>query len=355
MPRAALRFQSLFLLVATAATATAQAERKTVSGSSVSIYNIAGRVQVEAGTGPDVIVEIERDGRDASRLTVEVGEVRGKNTLRVIYPDGDIVYRDRQRNGWGSWNSSFSVNSDGTWGGDRSWSRNRRIRVKGSGSGLEAWANLRVLVPAGKHIDVNLGVGDLTARNVAGDVRLDVASAHVSASGMRGNLTIEAGSGGIDVRDASGDEITLETGSGSVDLRDITAKRCKVDSGSGGVSGGAVSCDDIAIDVGSGSVRVEDARASRVKLETGSGGVQFGMRSSPRDLVVESGSGSVTISLPAITNAEVDIETGSGGIESDFPVQMRRVERHHLRGTIGDGSGRIRIETGSGGVRLRKM
>jgi lia operon protein LiaG len=315
----------------------AQTERKTVSGPSISVYNIVGEVRVEAGTGPDVVVEIERGGRDGRKLTVEVGEVRGRNSLRVIYPDNEIVYRDRRNSGggWGSWNSSFNVRSDGTWGGERGWPSGRRVRVKGSGSGLEAWANLKVLVPAGKHVEVNLGVGELSATRVTSDLRLDAASAHITATGTRGNLTVDDGSGGVDVRDATGDEISIDTGSG-------------------GVTGDGLKCDEINIDVGSGSIRVDDATASRVKLDAGSGGIRFGLRNSPQNLDVDAGSGGVTISLPAITDAEIDISTGSGGIDTDFPIEVRRVERNHLRGKVGDGSGRIHIESGSGSVRLRK-
>ena len=338
--------------------ALAQTERKTVAGSSISLYNIAGHVTVEAGTGVDVIVEVERAGRDSKKLTIEVGEVRGRNSLRVMYPDNDIVYRDggsrwQGRSGNNS-STQFSVRDDGTWGDERGRGSGHRVRVKDSGSGLEAWANLKVLVPAGKNLQVSLGVGDLSARGVTGDLRLEAASAHITVSNTNGNLTVDNGSGGVEMRDVKGDEISIDTGSGGVDFSGVTGKRCKIDTGSGGVTGAALNCDDVNIDVGSGSIRVDDATAPRVKLDAGSGGIRLALRNSPRDLHVDSGSGGVTISLPAIADAQVDIETGSGGIETDFPIEARRVERNHLRGTVGDGSGRIRISSGSGTVRLRK-
>ena len=80
-----------FFLVALAAvtgtaTAHAQTERKTLSGQSIAVYNIAGKVSIEPGTGSDVVVEITRGGRDAAKLSVSVGDVRGANALRIIYP-----------------------------------------------------------------------------------------------------------------------------------------------------------------------------------------------------------------------------------------------------------------------------
>ena len=59
-------------------------------------------------------------------------------------------------------------------------------------------------------------------------------------------------------------------------------------------------------------------------------------------------------SVPASLGAEVEIETSSGDIETDFPLQITQHARDHMVGTIGDGKGTIAIETGSGGVRLLK-
>jgi lia operon protein LiaG len=91
-----------------------------------------------------------------------------------------------------------------------------------------------------------------------------------------------------------------------------------------------------------------------VSADVGSGGLELDLTAPVSDLTVDAGSGGVTLRLPAAQGAELDIETGSGGIESDFAIQTNRVERNHVRGRIGDGRGRIRIEAGSGTVRLIK-
>ena len=62
----------------------------------------------------------------------------------------------------------------------------------------------------------------------------------------------------------------------------------------------------------------------------------------------------VTIRAPGTLGAEVEAETGSGGFQTDFEITTRRLSRNHFAGTIGSGKGRIRIESGSGSVRLLK-
>ena len=50
----------------------------------------------------------------------------------------------------------------------------------------------------------------------------------------------------------------------------------------------------------------------------------------------------------------MDIETSSGDIETDFEVAVTRHARDHMTGRIGEGGGKIDIETGSGGIKLVK-
>jgi DUF4097 and DUF4098 domain-containing protein YvlB len=95
-------------------------------------------------------------------------------------------------------------------------------------------------------------------------------------------------------------------------------------------------------------------KANDVNVETGSGGATLELLSNFDRMSVETGSGGATIRAPATLSAEVDVETGSGGFQTDFEITTRRVGRNHIEGRIGDGKGRIRIEAGSGSVRLLK-
>jgi hypothetical protein len=333
----------------------AGAQTRTLSGSSVAIYDLAGHVTVEQGTGSDVTVEVTLAGHDAKKLTIDVGELRGRNTLRIRYPDDDIVYPDLGR--WSE--SDFRINSDGTWGGDdddRSWNSGHRIRIKGDGRGTEAWADLKILVPAGKDVAVYTGVGELGATHVTSDLRLSASSGHVTANGTKGNLEASAGSGGVEVRGATGDDIRVSAGSGGVRATDVSGKRVRLSTGSGGVTASGVSSsEDLRVSTGSGHLTIDDARSPEVRLSAGSGGIRAGFAAPVKSLDVSNGSGGVTVSLAGTVNAEVDISTGSGGIDSDFPVTVNRMERHSLHGQIGDGSGHIRIRSGSGSVQLRKL
>jgi hypothetical protein len=321
-------------------------EVERVSGRSVAIYNLAGRVEVVRGSGSDVVVRIDRGGRDAGSLTVETGQIRGRETLRIVYPDNEIVYPEMGR---GS-NTSLSVRDDGTFS-DRGDSRGDRVRIRGRGDGLEAWADLVIEVPDGRDVEVNLAVGEVEADGVDGNLSIDTGSGAVTAFDIAGSLEVDTGSGSVTVRGVEGD-LFIDTGSGRVEASEIRGREIEIDTGSGGVRGYGLSADVIGVDTGSGSIDLEGVSAAEVTLDTGSGSIDVEMLTDVDRLDADTGSGSITVRAPAGLGATVDIETGSGGIDLDFPIEVRSVRRDQVRGIIGDGRGEINIDTGSGSVKL---
>lgn len=355
--------RSLLLIAGVALFVTpvaAQTSRHVLKGDSIAIYNLVGELRVEAGSGSDVVVEVQRGGTDAAKLEIQSGPLRGRETLRVIYPDDVIVMPE-----WGrGWNTTMRVRDDGTFGDDgehekggRGWFRDgREVRITGrSRNGLEAYADLRVTVPAGKSIGLYLGVGKAFVSNVDGNIRVSVASADVAADRTRGTLRIGTGSGNVDLRTAAGD-VKLETGSGDITVSGMQGTSLRLSTGSGNVTLTDGKAADLHIETGSGDVEATGSSGDDLSFETGSGNVNVSLVATFRQLRIETGSGDVTLKVPPTVGAEVDLDTGSGDIDlGGLTLQVRRIEHDHVTGTLGDGRGRLSVETGSGNVRLQKL
>ena len=329
-----------------AATPLVAQESYRLQGNRVAVYNLAGQVEVVAGSGSEVTVQVRAGGDDAGRLSVEVGEVRGVTTLRVLYPDDEIVYSP---DGRGRYQTTVRVREDGTFGDGRGGDR---VSIRSGGSGLEAHADLRIEVPAGRSLDLNNAVGDVTARGLRGDLSVDVSSGPIRVSDVTGDVELDTGSGSVEARGIRG-ELEVDTGSGSVEIEDVTGSSVTVDTGSGGVDGSGIRADRLEVDTGSGGVELQGVTAPDVTVDTGSGSVELEFLAAVENLEVDTGSGGVTVYLPSGLDAEIEVDTGSGGIDVDFPVEVQTMRRNYFRGVVGAGRGRILIDTGSGGVRLR--
>src|SRR5207302_21705 len=249
-----------------------QPERHTISGDDVAVYNLVGVTRIEGGSGSAVVVELTRGGRDLAKLRVETGPVRGRETLRVIYPDDDIVYRGLDFDG----NTTLDVREDGTFNdreGHRSGGGAHRVRISGSGRGLEAHADLRVAIPPGKKAAVYLAVGRVSVANVDGDLQVDVSAANVTADHTKGSLRIDTGSGDVKVADVEGD-VRLDTGSGNV-IVTVPAQfgaHVDIETGSGGIELRGVSIQTTRREREHLVGVIGDGKG-RLKIETGSGGI----------------------------------------------------------------------------------
>ena len=331
-----------------------QAERYSIPEDELAIYNLVGEVRLEPGSGGDITVQVTRGGADAAKVKVFRGERDGMETLRFVYPETRIQYSGMSA---GS-STQLRVRDDGTFGGndhddDKRKPEGKQVTIAASGGGLAAHADLRIGVPLGRRVALHLAVGKVAVTNVHGDLSIDVASAPVTTSTTRGELKINVSSGAVQVTNARG-ELSVNTGSGTVRVSDVRGESISIETGSGEVTASDVRSNELSIDTGSGNIEVSSLTSPQVSLETGSGSVIADLAGEIWNVNVETGSGDITLRVPPTLAAEVDIETSSGEIETDFEVAVTRHSRDHMTGRIGEGGGKIDIETGSGGIKLVK-
>lgn len=341
-------------------------QRVTLAGDGV-VYDLAGEVRLVPVSGSAILVDVRPQGRDAGKLKVQTGKNGTWQTLRVVYPDEGIVYERMQGGG----RTELRVHEDGTFGdagfwrdlglgeraGDHWWDEGesgRRVTIRGSGSGLHAFADMTVQVPAGRRIAVFLGVGRVTVENVNGQLWLNTHGGDIVASRVTGSLHAGSGSGDIQVLQSAGD-LALGTGSGDVTVRGHRSRGgVKIGTGSGDVRGDGIEAADINASTGSGDVDFRAITAPRANFSTGSGNVTAALTGAVEQLRVSTGSGDVHVALPANASAQVRFSSGSGEVESAIPLSITRRRHGELIGTIGEGRGSVVVSTGSGDLRLTR-
>jgi DUF4097 and DUF4098 domain-containing protein YvlB len=322
-------------------------EEQRIRGDDVAVYNLAGTVEIVPGSGQEVVVQVTRGGRDAQRLEVDRMRVDGREALVIRYPSDQVVYPEMGR---GS-RTEIRVGQDGSFFRESEPSDSRRVRIMQSGEGLQAWADLRISVPRGQEFALFLAAGGTEMREVDGNVLIDTGSGAVGVRASRGELSIDTGSGAVTVDGFEGD-LTVDTGSGRVEITEVRGDEVSLDTGSGAVAVAGVTAGSLWVDTGSGEISLKGISCPEVTLDTGSGSVEVELLADVDHLVIDTGSGSVTLWVPRSLGAEVEMDTGSGGIDLDIPLEVREAKRDYLRGILGDGVGTIRVDTGSGGIRI---
>ena len=170
-----------------------------------------------------------------------------------------------------------------------------------------------ITTPKGTNLEANSGSGDLHLTDIGGSLKANTGSGTIEATGISGRVVLGTGSGDIRAEMHAAPDVKAETGSGSIKLR--------------GVNGGLFA------ETGSGDIDVEGQPGTNWKLETGSG--------------------SVTLDTGGRAKFSLDATTGSGSVHSDPPITTHgSLERHHVTGDINGGGPTVRVETGSGDVRI---
>jgi len=153
----------------------------------------------------------------------------------------------------------------------------------------------------------------------------------------------------------AGVKITVGTGDGDVSVREAGAD-VSVSTGDGEITIDRVS-GPVHASSGDGRVSVS-AATGPVEASTGDGAIEVHMASlaHPQDMHFSTGDGPVTLYLPASFSGELDVDTGDGRIESDFPLEVRgHLDRSHVHAAIGGGgSAQLTVSTGEGDVRIKK-
>ena len=369
----ATRFVLLAALLSPTALLAQQAERFTLTGREVAIFDLLGNVRVERGTGSSVVVEVIRRGPDGSQLRIEQGPLDGVQTLRVIFPADEIVSPDLSR---GS-NSNLTINEDGTWNRGRARG-GRRVQIFSRDRArnrdyFEAAADLVVHVPANVTLNAHVGVGEIVASGTRADLHLTTMSGDIDvqrgvgrleASSASGNVSVIDGEGDADINTASGNvdltglrasQIDVNVASGNVTVDGVTASSVAVESASGGLRVLRTRAESLNADAASGNVNVRESEIQDLRASTASGTVNVALEGTLQRANISSASGSVTLVVGRALDATIEAESSSGNIDIDFPLQVVRQRRNYIRGQVGSGSAQITLNAASGNVRITRM
>jgi len=123
--------------------------------------------------------------------------------------------------------------------------------------------DLTVRMPKAMDLDVDDGSGDLSVKNVRGEVSIDDGSGDLTVSNIEGDLRIDDGSGELEARNVTGN-VRIDDGSGSLTVVGVGGT-VTVDDGSGGIYIEDVAKDVVLESTGSGSVRTNNVRGRIIR------------------------------------------------------------------------------------------
>jgi DUF4097 and DUF4098 domain-containing protein YvlB len=228
---------------------------------------------------------------------------------------------------------------------------NNLIRVGGVGHGANNLSiDYTIVVPANTQLHCVTGSGDVEVRGIQGPASFTSGSGNIQANGIGNDVQALAGSGDVRLSDVQG-QVQITTGSGDMTVHGAKgAVRLHTGSGTVGVE---QPNDAVVAETGSGDVNIQGAHAD-LRVHTGSGSVEInGKPGASIYWDLHASSGDVSLHVPSDASFRLYAHTSSGDIDAGIPIVLEGTAvKHEIRARIGDGKGRVEIETSSGKITL---
>ena len=274
---------------------------------SFELTNVAGDVVVTGGGGNDVRLDAikrvrtrdEADGKARlQEMQIEIDEAPTRIDVRTVYP--------RQ------------------------------------GRGLSGRVDYTVALPQDTNVTVRTVSGDLRVTNVRGALHAESVSGDIVAADVPKLTTLKSVSGDVQLTNGGSDgPLDVGTVSGDLVIKGLKARILDVSTVSG----------DVVLD---------NVEAERVETKSVSGSVDYrGPIARNGRYEFNSHSGDITLIVPGNPGFNVEANTFSGDVQSDFAVTLRGSDtggrgprRRAIRGSFGAGSATLQMNSFSGDIAI---
>lgn len=169
------------------------------------------------------------------------------------------------------------------------------------------------------------------------------------------NMTIDVGSGNVEFAGQSKkqpmklDGLTINIGSGNMDLQNLEINKFKHDGASGNVKIDSLTTKTGYVDVASGNLNMKHYTGS-LEANISSGRLMAQIDQLIGPITIDVSSGSVGLDLPDDADFTLDADVSSGNVSCDFPLKTKDLNKKSIKGTHGSGEHKINLDVSSGNV-----
>lgn len=225
--------------------------------------------------------------------------------------------------------------------------------------------------------NLDTSYGSVKCRNLSGDnLVIKTSSGAITAEGIKGPAQLTTSYGSVTCKDFSSGDITLKSSSGTIKLTNASFGDCDAHTSYGAIDAEAIKGDSIKLHSDSGSIHVAGASANTASMSTSYGRIT-GRQIAAQELNARSGSGnldiacsdaapldiaatlvtsygSIDFTAPPGFEGQADLSTSYGSVRTDRPLTISgEVGKKRLKGTIGQGNGKLFLQTSSGSINLK--
>jgi hypothetical protein len=208
-----------------------------------------------------------------------------------------------------------------------------RLKVK-SRRWVPANVTYRITAPRWMKLELSGVNTDIDVEDSRGEVRAETVQGDITLKGSQGMASLSSIQGEVSATGVRG-RIEASSVNQGIRLTNVV---------------GTIVAESV-----NGGIMIENAESDSVEASTVNGPVTFeGQVSDAGYYRFATHNGCIDVAMPEKSNATVSLSTFSGGIDSSFPVTLKKIKSKRFQTTIGSGRARIELESFQGTIFLRR-
>ncbi len=208
-----------------------------------------------------------------------------------------------------------------------------RLKVK-SKRWVPATVRYRIVAPRWMKLELSGVNTDIDVQDSRGEIRAETVQGDITVRGGTGPASLSSVQGGIYAVGVRG-RVEASSVNEKVRLANVV---------------GSIFAESV-----NGGIEIEGAQSDSVEASTINGPVSYeGVVSDDGFYRFATHNGCIDVAMPERSNAVVSLSTFSGGIDSSFPVTLKKIKSKRFETMFGSGRARIELESFQGTIFLRR-
>jgi DUF4097 and DUF4098 domain-containing protein YvlB len=229
--------------------------------------------------------------------------------------------------------------------------------IEGSANLDTSYGSVKCRNITGDNITVKSSSGSITAEIIKGSMQLTTSYGSITCTDMSdGDIKLKTSSGKIKLSNASFGDCDAHTSYGSIISDELKGKSIKLQSGSGSIDVTESSADTTNLFTSYGRITCRQITTKDITARSGSGNLDITCSdSTPAQIIADlvTSYGSIDFTAPQNFTGQVDLSTSYGSIRTNRPITISgEISKKKLEGMIGEGSGKLHMQTSSGSINL---
>jgi DUF4097 and DUF4098 domain-containing protein YvlB len=190
----------------------------------------------------------------------------------------------------------------------------------------------KISVPADYNLEINTGGGNISISNLTGNVALNTAGGNLKLTKITGDVHATTSGGNLKYEDIRGN-ISSTTSGGNVKIYKFNG--------------------NVDVATSGGNMELEGANGS-IDASTSGGNIKLQYVGKNQGIELNSAAGNISVRVPEDFDAEADLYTTVGSINSDFAKVDNESMSSKLKVRLNNGGNKLKCVTSAGNISLTK-